>query len=179
MNIIATLHVAVLCILLGYVIATAPDTFGDAPWNERYRHQGRRPLKKERSPRILLVLVFIVSLIFIRDVIVGSTPFGISTIGSVLEKRDYRERYFVYAFPEGSEEMSYRVEAEIHAYMQNSIFGADRIYELEKLRMPDGSSVAFSKLAGSGYSLEPHRIVNLLDDNGRKWRIELTEVKAE
>ncbi len=161
MDIINMLQVAAFSILLGYVLATIPNT-------------------SDRNPRILLmVLVVIVSLVFVRDVIVGSTPFGSTTIGGVLEKRDYVEQYYVFAFPESSGAMSYKVKAEIHSYREYDGLDLNRVYEINRLFLPDGGTVTFRATLRSGYSLEPGRMVPVKDDAGRAWRIQLTEEKAE
>lgn len=179
MNIIAMLNVAVLCILLGYMLAIFPEPSGDTDRKNLWGRVKQRGPKKERSPRVLAILVLIVSLIFVRDVIVGSTPFGSTTIGGFLEKRDYTETYYVFAFPEGSGAMNYRVKAEIHSYTRYRGIGSLRVYALERIHMPDGGTVTFLEQAGSGHSLEPYRMVSVTDDDGRKWRIELTEEKAQ
>ncbi len=178
MNIIVMLNVAVLCILLGYMLATVPESPENTDRKTLWGRIKRPGAKKEKSPRVLAVLVLIVSLIFVRDVIVGSTPFGSTTMGGFLEKGNYRETYYVFAFPEGSEAMNYRVKAEIHSYTRYRGIGPNRVYQLDRIRMPDGGTVTFMEQAGSTYTLKPYELVTVTDDDGRKWRIQLTKDKA-
>lgn len=180
MDVINMLQVAAFSILLGYVLATLPNTSGISVRRAHGRSADWRGAEADRNPGILLmVLVVIVSLVFVRDVIVGSTPFGSTTIGGVMEKRDYVEEYYVFAFPDSSGAMSYKVKAEIHSYRKYDGLDLNRVYEINRIFLPDGRAVTFNGTVRSGYSLDPGRMVPVKDDAGRVWRIQLTEEKVE
>lgn len=181
MDIIEVLQIAAFSILLGYMLAFMPEirkeAFG-AGSLESWHHR-RASDDSVRAGTVLAILVLIVSLIFVRDVIVGSTPFGTEAIGSVLEKREYTAEYYVLAFPDQSASLNYRVAAEIHATMRRDGMESERVYELNRFIWPQNGSIYFIHAAGSGYSLELERAVAVTDDDGRKWHIQLTHEKVQ
>lgn len=162
-------------LLMGYALAFVPGLLRDI-------YGRKKALPKTESgedPRaILMILVLVVVVIFVRDVIVGSTPFGTETLGGFLEKREYTADYYVLAFPQGSESLNYRVVARLHAYRSQEVFGSIRKYEVLSFQGHDGARVTFSQQAGTGYSLVLNQRVPLVDDDGRRWAIQLTAEKA-
>lgn len=180
MSITSLLQVAVFCILLGYMLGMIPELPKDKVRKYFGGTGDSNNTGDDRNPRMLLiVLVSIIALIFARDVLIGTTPLGNTAIGGFFEKREYVEEYYVFAFPERTGAMSYKVKAEIRAYAVNRGFGLSRMYEVNRIFMPDGGTVSFTEKTGSGYSLRPDRMIAITDDNGRHWRIQLTREKAQ
>lgn len=176
MDIIEMMQVLALSALFGYVLAAMS---GGGSVESSY---GRAPRTSDTQKRIkpghlLLILVVVGSLSFVRDVIVGSTPFGTTVIDSVLEKREYSEEYYVFAFPDDEKITSYRVKARIHSYSKLENMERIRRYEVERIDLPDGVVATFELRKGSGYSLEVDRIITVRDDNGKQWGIQLTRDK--
>lgn len=109
---------------------------------------------------------------------VGCTPLGTTTIDGALEKGEYSEDYYVFAFPDDSDALNYRVKARIHSYTKLESMELIRRYEVERIELPEGIHATFESHMGSGYSLEPDRKVMVRDDNGRRWGIQLTRDKV-
>lgn len=164
-------------VLFGYVFAMLCETDAESPLYSRYA----RPVgmqKKIKPTYLILLLVVVGSITFARDVIVGCTPFGTTTIGGTLEKGDYVEDYYVFAFEGASESLNYRVKARIHSYSKLEGMEMLRRYEVERIQLLDGTYATFDAKARSGYSLEPDRRIMVRDDNGKSWGIQLTREKA-
>ncbi len=178
MDILEILKIAALSMLMGYVLAmfNAPDMDRDALIERYFRN--RNASKKIKPNYVLIILVTVGSLSFVRDVIVGSTPYGSTTIGGVLEKGQYTEEYYVFAFPDKSESLNYKVKAQIHSQRKYDGLESKRTYEVEKIHLPQGDYATFGNAAGTGYSLALDREVALHDDNGRQWVIRLTSEKV-
>ncbi len=173
MDIIEIMQLVALSALFGYVLA---GISGAVPEEAAYGRASRTPgMQKRIKPgHLLLILVAVGSLGFVRDVIVGSTPFGTTVIDGVLEKREYSEEYYVFVFPDDDKVMSYRVKARIHSYSKLENMERIRRYEVERIDLPDGAVATFEWLKGSGYSLQTDRTVVVRDDNGKPWGILLT-----
>lgn len=180
MDAVDIMRIAGFALLMGYILGVDPEY---APGGLGGGYQPGGPTQREkdngkRLSRVLVILVLVGSLGFVRDVIVGSTPFGTETIGGVLEKGSYEAPYYILAFPEAGGALNYKVGAEIHSELKYDGFQSRRMYEVESFQWPQGGTVTFNKLSSSGYSLEPDRIIVIRDDDGKAWGIQLTREKV-
>lgn len=174
---IEIMQVVAISILFGYVFATLSGADKESLSYSRYmRPSGTE--NKMKPTYLILLLVVVGSITFARDVIVGCTPFGTTTIGGALEKGEYSEDYYVYAFDGDSESLNYWAKARIHSYFKREGMERMRRYEVVRIQLLDGVYATFNAQAGSGYSLEPDQRIMVRDDNGKLWKIRLTREKV-
>jgi hypothetical protein len=94
---------------------------------------------------------------------------GAESIGSFFEKTDYRTKYYVNMFPEASKSESYRLPAMIHVYD-----GSDKVISIERVYFDNGGFLYFEDC-----QVEIGEKTYCTDQRGRRWYIELTDLKVE
>lgn len=178
MNIVAALQVIVMSMVFGYVLAGSPPIDGTVLMR-LIRKEPLRPGKDRVGPAVLLVLIVSVGLIaFGRDVFIGITPYGTTTMGGFLESRAYTESYYVFLFPDRSKPLNYKVPAVIHAQMQWNGAIAVRTYRIQSAMHPEMGRLRFLEALEADYTLSESRIVEVVDTEGRRWGVQLTHEKA-
>lgn len=123
---------------------------------------------------IFLVICFTCLLLSI----IPSTSLGSTTIGSLFEKEEYEEKYYVYMYPEKSQSENYKLEADIISKMTSRGDDNERGYFIEKVYFPNGGYITFYNSIG-WESLRIGEKIRTLDDKEKYWDIELTKEKVK
>lgn len=105
-------------------------------------------------------------------------------MGSLIEKNEYAEYYYVNMFPENDKSKKYKVKAEISArYDENESTNNDgnittydvRHYYIEKADFSNGGYITFN----ADEPLELNKKVSLVDDDDKNWNIEMINEKVK
>lgn len=110
--------------------------------------------------------------------IIPNTYLGSTQINSIIEKNQYKEKYYVYMYPEGNENKYYKLKADI--YSQVSIYDeySEREYFIEKAYFPNGGYITFNNSFDFN-SLKVEEKSSIHDDEGKYWEIVLTKDKVK
>lgn len=104
---------------------------------------------------------------------------GDESIGSFFEKPEYRTKYYVNLFPEASKSKNYRLAAEIHVYEESDEdyegnSHAYKVISIEKVYFNNGGFLYFDDCL-----VEFGEKTYCIDQNGKGWYIELTNLKVK
>ncbi|MDP4182051.1 MAG: hypothetical protein Q8942_13305 [Bacillota bacterium] len=100
--------------------------------------------------------------------------FGNTQIGSVFEKEKYSEIYYVNMFPDNSKSKNYKVKAEI--MVSGGVL--DRNFTINKAYFSNGGYITFYNNLYE-FDIDIGKNIDITDDKGRDWKIELTTQKVE
>lgn len=95
-------------------------------------------------------------------------------IGHIFEKDNYKTVYYVNLFPQSKVGLNYRLPAEIQV-RKNCDEECYRIYSLQRVYFDNNTSLDFE----SEPELEQNKSVVAVDNTGREWLVELTDVKVK
>lgn len=123
-------------------------------------------------------LIFISVTCFIINEI-SSSPLGSTQIGSLIEKPEYTEKYYVYLYPEGSQSKNYKLEADISAKIIKYEEGSEREYFIDKAYFPNGGYIAFDYEDNYSDPLQIGKRTTFRDNKSKYWDIELTKEKVK
>lgn len=132
-------------------------------WEENYKNMSNR-------------IFFIISIIVTLSLIVGTEYWGAKVPGSFFERTEYENYLYIRLYPHTQEVKSYKVKAKIEATFIDMSDGEggseeERVYYINYAIMPNGGKITFYD---NDESLKVNEIVEIYDDNRRKWGIELT-----
>lgn len=144
---------------------------------ERY-FRNRNASKKIKPNYVLIILVTVGSLSFVEGCHCWEFSLWKHDHRRCARKGQYTEEYYVFAFPDKSESLNYKVKTKFILERKYDGLESKRTYEVEKIHLPQGDYATFGNAAGTGYSLALDREVALHDDNGRQWVIRLTSEKV-
>ena len=135
-------------------------------------------IRKNKLKKIITLLhIITIYLLFIFAKPIYVKSYGDKILGSYFEQYDYRTKYYVIVFSKGK---AFKLPADIHVYHQDISSYSYGDYEimkwifLERLYLPDGKYVDFHDC-----DLKMYEYKNWDDQNGKSWRIMLTEMKVE
>ena len=108
--------------------------------------------------------------------VVGSYAFPSTQIGSLFEMDEYEEYYYVYLYPENSNDKNYKVKAKIWVYTEKYDDGDDgydtqRMYLLRTVTFDNGDTIDFDWYDDA---VEIGKKVSVTDNQGKDWKAELT-----
>lgn len=121
---------------------------------------------------VVVLLVF--GLIWTGHVFIDTC--GTTSIGSLFERADYSEYYYVNMAPKGYNSENYSVVALIHASTRN--YGKRRVYMIEKAIYPNYGNVTFYNSDNPDYALRVGEQIQVKDDKQKIWFIQLSTQKA-
>jgi len=127
--------------------------------------------------RIVVSIIVILGCISIYGNYFG----GNTQIGSLWEKSDYRETYYVLLYPKDSSSKNYKVPARIWSHVESyeTSYRDDvevrfeRIYNLEYVSFQNGGYLYFED-----QEIELGEKCSVKDHTGERWEVELTNQKA-
>jgi hypothetical protein len=138
-------------------------------------------IKKEIQNLKIHILFVLIGIILVFGYLVGIKQYwGNTTIGSFFEKDIYTTQYYVNLFVNKDNVKSYRVKADIRADYIEYVDDKQRVYWIEKAYFNNGGYLTFyNEIENSNYhtSLEFNKKVSVIDDNGKEWFVELTDIK--
>lgn len=123
-----------------------------------------------RRGSYILILLMVIGIINIG----GRYIYPSTQIGSLFEKKEYEEAYYVFLYPEDSKSMNYKLKADVWAHIE-SLDGYDgyRTYSLLGVYLDNGKRISFD-----GEEVFPSERTLVVDESGRYWYVELTTEKA-
>lgn len=126
--------------------------------------------KTEKKLVSCFILVIILSVL-----IIPYTKFGSTTIGSLIEKREYTEYYYAYLFDNFDSSMSNRVKIKIYSHIAELDNISQRVYIVEEVYSDKNNLIYKDDSWTTEVELNKKRYIEL--DSGKQCYIELTNKK--
>jgi hypothetical protein len=142
-------------------------------WGLKYYYGDRDGTASDMPNKVFLWM----SMALAAGLVIGTPYWGSRTPGSFLERADYQGMFYVRLFPDGQDVKSYRVPGFVRTSVESDMDYDDRVYSWREYRvdfaiMPNGGRVT---CLDSDEYLRLGKKVNLFDDDGNYWGVELTD----
>lgn len=133
----------------------------------RYSHKNGF---KEKTTLILTYFTLAVSILACFLFESYNAKYYGNQIGSLFEQGEYEATYYVNLFENENRAKNYRVVAEIYR--------TEGKYTLISVQWPNGGELTFYD-TGWDYPVKPYEKIEVKDDNGETWFVELTKDRVQ
>ncbi|MDF2800800.1 MAG: hypothetical protein K0S61_703 [Anaerocolumna sp.] len=123
------------------------------------------------------ILAYLIVLIVLTIAFIPYTRFGSTNIGSIIEKREYSEYYYINLFKDDLSNENIRLKAKINSSTPSFGDTGERTYYIEEIYLDDGNVIEFYN-SGDFQSLEIGKKIWIPDDEDNDRYIELTKQKV-